>query len=60
MPTELKKAIVDYIIDNLTEFSLHNSTTNKFRAYIFDSEGEYLIGGERVSEFIDKSIKLLV
>lgn len=59
MKTELKKAIVNFIFDNEKEFQLHNATTNKFRPYIYDDKGEYLIGGQDVSEFIDKAIKLL-
>lgn len=59
MKTELKKAIVNFILDNEKEFQLHNTTTQKFRAYIYDSEGSYLIGGKEVGEFIRDAIKLL-
>lgn len=59
MNTELKKAIVNFIFDNEKEFQLPNATTNKFRPYIYDDKGEYLIGGQEVSKFIDEAIKLL-
>lgn len=59
MNNELKKAIVNYMIDNSKEFQLGNHTTAKFRAYIYDVNGNYLIGGKEVGEFIsivDKQI----
>jgi hypothetical protein len=59
MPTELKQAIVNHIFDNKQVFGLHNFTTHTFHDYIYDREGEYLIGGKVVSEFIDKAIKLI-
>ena len=59
MRKELKAAIVAYILDNLTNFQLTNDVTDKFRAYIYDSKGEYLIGGEDVRNFIKDAIKLL-
>ena len=59
MKTELKKAIINYIFEHLTDFQLVNNTTDKFRAYIYDSTGEYLIGGEDVVKFISQSINLI-
>ena len=59
MRKELKAAIVAYILDNLTNFQLTNDVTDKFRAYIYDSKGEYLIGGEDVRNFIKDAIELL-
>lgn len=59
MKKELKQAIVNYIFDNEKQFQLHNSTVQKFRVYIYDTEGEYLIGGEDVAEFIQDAINLL-
>lgn len=59
MPTELKKAITDYIFDNLTEFQINRAVTDHFRVYIYDDAGEYLIGGKQISEFIDQAIKLI-
>ncbi len=56
---ELKKAILNYILDNSDEFQLINSTVNKFREYIYDSKGEFLFGGEKIHDFILESIKLL-
>jgi len=38
---------------------LVNNTTDKFRAYIYDSKGEYLIGGDDVKDFINQAIELL-
>lgn len=59
MNKELKKAIVNYILDNSKEFQLTNATTEHFRPYIYDSKGNYLIGGEDVANFIREAIKLL-
>jgi len=60
MKTELKKAIVNFIFDNEKEFQITNTTIQKFRAYIYDPEGSYLIGGKDVVEFIKDSTKLLL
>ena len=38
---------------------MHNATTKQFKPYIYDDQGEYLIGGEQVSEFISEAIKLI-
>lgn len=59
MKTELKKAIINFIFENLNDFQINNATTNKFRPYIYDAEGHYLIGGEEVSNFVSEAIKLL-
>lgn len=59
MQYSLMQHIFNFIIENRNEFQLHNATTQKFRAYIFDDQGEYLIGGEQVSEFISDAIKLM-
>jgi len=59
MQYSLMKAIFNFIIDHKDEFQIHNRTTQEFKAYIFDDKGEYLIGGEQVSEFISDSIKLM-
>jgi len=59
MKTELKKAIVNFIFDNEKNFQLHNATTEKFRPYIYDATGNYLIGGEEVSIFVGEIIKIL-
>ena len=59
MQYSLMKAIFNYLIDNRSEFNLHNATTAHFRAYIYDDQGEHLIGGEQVSQFIGDAIKLI-
>lgn len=60
MKTELKKAIVNFIFENEKEFQIINAVKNKFRLYIYDSDGNYLIGGEEVAVFIEDSIELLI
>ena len=59
MKKELKKAIIDFIFEKEKEFQLHNATIEKFRPYIYDSNGNYLIGGEDVANFISKAMKIL-
>lgn len=60
MNKELKKVIINYIFDNEKQFNLTNATIEKFRPYIYDSTGNYLIGGADVSQFIEHSIKLFI
>lgn len=60
MQYSLIKEILNFIIDNKDEFQIHKRTTRQFRDYIFNDQGEYLAhGGKQVSEFINKSIKLI-
>lgn len=59
MNINLKRAIVDYIFNNYELFGLVNVTNDKFKAYIYDSNGEYLIGGKEVANFIQKVAKLV-
>ncbi len=59
MKKELKQAIINFIFENEKDFQLVNNTTDNFKAYIYDSKGEYLIGGEDVKEFINKAIELI-
>lgn len=60
MNIELKKAIVNYIFDNSNEFQIINATVKEFKLYIYNDKGNFLIGGEQVSEFISEAIKLLI
>jgi hypothetical protein len=60
MRKELKQAIVNFIFENDKEFQLLNRTKEVFREYIYNSKGNYLIGGEDVALFIAQSIKLIV
>jgi len=59
MKKELKKAIIDFIFEHEGEFQLINTTIEKFRLYIYDTEGEYLIGGDDVRDFICKAIEFI-
>lgn len=59
MNKELKKAIINWLIDNENEWQRVNSCRNYFRWYIYNSDGNYLIGGKEVAEFISNADKLL-
>lgn len=59
MKKELKQAIINFIFDNEKDFQLVNNAVNKFRNYIYDDRGNFLIGGEEIRDFIKKAIDLL-
>lgn len=59
MCLELKRAIIEWVFDNIGEFQIVNAAHKQFRNYIYDDTGDYLIGGKKVSEFIDETIKLV-
>ena len=59
MNNDLKKAIVNYMFDNANEFQLNNATTEKFKQYIFTTEGDWCFGGKVVSDFINMTEKLV-
>lgn len=61
MQFSLKQHIINHIFENRQDFQLHNNTVDKFRAYIYNQDGEYLEhGGEEVSDFIKEAIQLIV
>ena len=59
MHNELKKAIIKWLLEHENEWQRLNACTKEFRNYIYDNEGNYLIGGEAVSDFIDKADDLI-
>ncbi len=56
---ELKQAILNWLLENENEWQRINACVKAFRAYIYDENGNYLIGGQIVSEFIKDADKLL-
>ena len=59
MRKELKKAIVNWLLENENQWQRTNACREAFRNYIYDASGQHLIGGEEVSEFICEVEKLL-
>lgn len=59
MYKELKKEILNWLLENENEFNRVVSCYDNFREYIYNSEGNYLIGGKQVADFINKADKLL-
>ena len=59
MEIELKEAIIKKVLENLNEFQLINFIREEFRAYIYDAKGDYLIGGEKVANFILGAVALI-
>ena len=59
MCKELKQAILNWLLDNENQWQRLNSCCEKFRPYIYDTDGNYLIGGETVYRFIERADKLI-
>ena len=59
MRKELKAEILKWLLEHEKEWQRVNACTEAFRQYIFNAEGNYLIGGQTVSEFITEADKLL-
>ena len=59
MHKELKKAIVHWLLDNENKWQRVNACKEEFRPYIYNAEGNYLIGGKEVAEFIVDTDKVL-
>lgn len=55
----LKEAIINWLFRNENEFSRVNACHKEFKEYIYDSKGNYIIGGKTVSEFIEQADKLI-
>lgn len=59
MPKELKKAIFKWLYDNENAWQRVNACHTEFYNYIFDTTGNYLIGGETVANFVSETDKLI-
>jgi hypothetical protein len=56
---ELKKEIILWLFENENVWQRVNACTENFRDYIYDKNGNYLIGGENVADFIRQADNLL-
>ena len=59
MHKELKKVIVYWLLDNENIWQRRNACREEFRPYIYNADGNYLIGGKEVVEFIDRVDEVL-
>ena len=59
MNKELKKAILIWLYENEERWQRSNSCSKEFREYIYNKEGNFLIGGEDILNFIRNADKLL-
>lgn len=59
MYKELKKVILEWLIEHEHDFDRVNTCHKYFRQYIYDDHGEYIIGGKDTSDFIENADKLL-
>ena len=49
---DLKQAIFNWLLENENQWQRVNVCVKAFRAYIYDENGNYLIGGQVVFKFI--------
>lgn len=56
---EFKKAVVDWICEHANEFQLINACVEAFSDYIYDKNGNVLIGGAARLLFIEDACRLL-
>lgn len=49
---ELMKAIINWLFDNKDAYQRVDTCKEYFKSYIYDVNGNYLIGGKEVSNFI--------
>lgn len=59
MYKELKKEIIMWLLEHENEWNRVNVCHEAFKEYLYNSEGNYLIGGEDVSDFICAANDLL-
>lgn len=59
MYKELKKEIFIWLLEHENEWQRLNACREAFRPYIYNEDGNYLIGGEIVSNFIKEADNLL-
>ena len=56
---ELKAEILKWLLEHENIFNRVNACIEEFKPYIYKADGNYLIGGQAVSEFITEADKLL-
>ena len=56
---ELKKCILIWLMENENVFNRLNGCIEYFRLYIYTPEGQFLIGGEDVYNYIKELEKLI-
>ena len=59
MSKELKKAIIEWLFENEKQHQIINACSTNFNDYIFSKQGNYLIGGEVIHDFIVKAENLI-
>ena len=59
MYKELKAEILKWLLEHENTFDRVNACKDEFRPYIYNADGNYLIGGQTVSKFITEADKLL-
>lgn len=59
MYKKLKAEILKWLLEHEKEWQRVNACIEEFRSYIYNADGNYLIGGQTVSEFITEADKLL-
>ena len=49
---ELRRAIVNWLFDNENVFCRSNACSKNFKQYIYDDNGNYIIGGKDIQDYI--------
>lgn len=56
---ELKKVILLWLLEHENEWQRVNACMETYKEYIYDTNGNYLIGGEAVRDFIEEADKFI-
>ena len=59
MNKQLKKEIVNWLLNNENKWQRVNACVEEFKYYIYNPDGNYLIGGKEIANFIKKAENLL-
>lgn len=59
MYKELKKQILEWLLEHENTFNRTNACREEFRQYIFNADGNFIIGGDVVSDFITRADALI-
>lgn len=55
----LKVAIINWLLQNEKTWNRINACTENFKEYIYNKEGNFLIGGKETHNFIKKADELI-
>lgn len=59
MCKELKAEILKWLLEHENEWQRVNACTEAFRQYVYNTDGNFLIGGNIILDFIKEADRLL-